>query len=101
VNGLGLISDRRLRQLSIGLGIFFVGLAVLLRLTQTLAPGESHWVLLYPLTTGVALVAAGAFLNGTGLRLFYVFWFAILPAMFWLVNEIGCRAKWFSAAWCS
>jgi hypothetical protein len=96
-----LLSHRTLKWLSIGMGLFFVALAIWLRFTTELKAGETHLVLLIPLIWGVALVVSGLFLSQELLKIFYFVTLIALPVLFTVVNSIGCRAHWFSATWCS
>ena len=96
----GNVNEKVLRGLSIALGLTFVSIAVFIRLTHELAPGESYLILLYPLSTGLAMLLAGLRLSAAQLRWFYVVWYAGLPAVFWVTSTIGCKLAWFSAAWC-
>jgi hypothetical protein len=97
---LFLLSEKPLRRISIGVGFFFIAIAGLLRITKELAAGETYLVLLYPSLTGLALIAAGATLNVTALRAFWLLWFVALPVLFWLVSDGGCALGWLPISWC-
>ena len=100
LSALWMLSERRVRQLSFALGVFFVLVAAFVRLTHDLAPGESYTVLIYPLATGLLLVAGGVWLNRRAIQVLWLVWFILLPALFWIASTLACRFEWLSAKWC-
>lgn len=101
IGAILLLSEKQLRWLSVVVGLLFVGIAAYIRFTAELKPGETFAVLAIPLFTGIAMLAAVTFIKRVEhLRTFYVVWFVGIPALFWIVNSIGCGAHFFSEAWC-
>lgn len=102
--GLGaiyLLDYPRMRGLSVLMGLVFLGITAWVYATGDFESGALYYLILIPLSTGLALIAAGLLLNLHAMRMFYVFWFGALPAAFWAINLIGCGLGVFSKSWCA
>jgi hypothetical protein len=95
-----LLDHSRLKWLSIGSGVVFLLITAFVYATNDWV-GNSRYLLLIPLTTGVALIAAGATLRLQALRMFWLLWFVVLPGAFWAVNVAGCGLGLFTKSWCA
>ncbi len=101
IGAVFLLSEKQLRWFSVIVGLLFVCIAAYIRLTAELKHDETFAVLAIPLFTGIAMLLAGTLVKRVEhLRTFYFILFIGIPALFWIVNSVGCGAHFFSEAWC-
>lgn len=100
LGALYLIKEHTLRWLALSGGVISMGIAAFIRFTHTLAPGESHVVLLIPLIVGISMFLAGLLLKLHGLRVYFVVLFIVLGPGALAASWLACTTGLLSRAAC-